>query len=234
MGDELLDPRKRCAGLGAGKRADGKGESFLLAGRTYPKGIEMGAFFPLQEVDAISFDALFTLYDSDPLPTVVINTIGLLHDVSFMPERRVEEVHPKWLCDSLLANAWPTLALAARFSRLMGNDHPLWLCAISNLAGSITANQEGGRYSYRMSKAALDMGVKLWPSWAQRFPQAGVVAVAPGLMDSPMNTPFLSELPAEQLQEPAEVAVKLLNLIKGLSLTQSGQLLDLNGQPLPW
>lgn len=143
MGNELLDPRKWCAGLGAGKRADGKGESFLLAGRTYPKGIEMGAFFPLQEVDAISFDALFTLYDTDPLPTVVINTIGLLHDVSFMPERRVEEVHPKWLCDSLLANAWPTLALAARFSRLMGNDHPLWLCAISDLAGSITSNLEG-------------------------------------------------------------------------------------------
>ncbi len=212
-----------------------RGESFLLAGRTYPKGIEMGAFFPLQEVDAISFDALFTLYDTDPLPTVVINTIGLLHDVSFMPERRVEEVHPKWLCDSLLANAWPTLALAARFSRLMGNDHPLWLCAISDLAGSITANLEGGRYSYRMSKAALDMGVKtLALEWAQRFSQAGVVAVAPGLMDSPMNTPFLSELPAEQLLEPAEVAVKLLNLIKGLSLTQSGQLLDLNGQPLPW
>ncbi|MFM5215209.1 short-chain dehydrogenase, partial [Aeromonas hydrophila] len=58
-----------------------RGESFLLAGRTYPKGIEMGAFFPLQEVDAISFDALFTLYDTDPLPTVVINTIGVLHDV---------------------------------------------------------------------------------------------------------------------------------------------------------
>ena len=212
-----------------------RGESFLLAGRTYPKGIEMGAFFPLPEVDAISFDALFTLYDTDPLPTVVINTIGVLHDVSFMPERRVEEVHPKWLCDSLLANAWPTLALAARFSRLMGSDHPLWLCAISDLAGSIAANLEGGRYSYRMSKAALDMGVKtLALEWAQRFPQAGVVAVAPGLMDSPMNTPFLGELPAEQLQEPAEVAVKLLNLIKGLSLTQSGQLVDLNGQPLPW
>ncbi|HHQ4670983.1 TPA: SDR family oxidoreductase [Aeromonas veronii] len=212
-----------------------RGEPFLLAGRTYPKGIEMEDFFPLPEVDAISFDALFTLYDTDPLPSVVINTIGLLHDVSSMPERRVEEVHPKWMCDSLLANAWPTLALAARFSRLMGDAHQLWLCAISDLAGSITANREGGRYSYRMSKAALDMGVKtLALEWAQRFPRAGVVAVAPGLMDSPMNTPFLSELPADQLLDPAEVAVKLLNLVKGLSLAQSGQLLDLNGQPLPW
>jgi len=79
------------------------------------------------------------------------------------------------------------------------------------------------------------MGVRtLAHEWARSFPQAGVIAVAPGLMDSPMNTPFLTELPAEQWQNPAEVAVKLLNLLNGLSLNQSGQLLDLNGVPLPW
>ena len=79
------------------------------------------------------------------------------------------------------------------------------------------------------------MGVKtLALEWAERFAQAGVIAVAPGLMDSPMNAPLLAELPADQLQDPAKVASKLLNLIDGLSLSQSGQLLDLNGQQLPW
>ena len=222
-------------GTALARELSARGEELVLAGRQLPKGLDPACYFPLQEVDPLSFDALFTLYDTVALPSVVINTVGLLHDINFMPEKRVEEVNPKWLCDSLLANAWPTLAVAARLGRLMAEDSRVWLCAISDLAGSITANLEGGRYSYRMSKAALDMGVKtLALEWAQRFPQAGVVAVAPGLMDSPMNTPFLGELPAEQLQEPAEVAVKLLNLIKGLSLTQSGQLLDLNGQPLPW
>lgn len=212
-----------------------RGEPFLLAGRTHPKGIEAEAFFPLQEVDALSFDALFTLYETEPLPAVVINTIGLLHDINFMPERRVEEVQPKWLCDSLLANAWPTLALAARLGRLMHAEQRLWLCAISDLAGSIAANQEGGRYSYRMSKAALDMGVKtLSIEWAQRFPHAGVIAVAPGAMDSPMNRPFVAEPAAEPFQAPSAVAVKLLNLINGLSMDNSGLLVDLSGQPLPW
>lgn len=210
-------------------------EPFLLAGRNFPTGLAFDAFFPLQEVDGLSFDALFTLYQNEPLPAVVINTIGLLHDINFMPERRVEEVQPKWLCDSLLANAWPTLALAARMSRLMQADQRVWLCAISDLAGSISANQQGERYSYRMSKAALDMGVKtLALEWAQRFPQAGVVAVAPGLIDSPMNTPFLSELPTERLQSPAEVAVRLLDLIARLPLAKSGQLVDLEGHELPW
>ncbi|WP_439835216.1 SDR family oxidoreductase [Aeromonas enteropelogenes] len=212
-----------------------RGESFLLAGRSCPAGIDPGACFPMLEVDELSFNALFTLYDTEPLPRVVINTIGLLHGLDFMPEQRVEQVHPKWLCDSLLANAWPTLALAAHFSRIMNPQHPLWLCAISDIAGSIGANEQGARYSYRMSKAALDMGVKnLALEWARRFPQAGVIAVAPGLMDSPMNNPFLDELPDTSLQAPAAVAGKLLDLIDKLTLSQSGQLIDLDGQPLPW
>lgn len=222
-------------GTALARELSARGEELVLAGRQLPKGLDPACYFPLQEVDPLSFDALFTLYDTVALPSVVINTIGLLHDINFMPEKRVEEVNPKWLCDSLLANAWPTLAVAARLGRLMAEDSRVWLCAISDLAGAIGANEQGERYSYRMSKAALNMGVRtLAHEWARSFPQAGVIAVAPGLMDSPMNTPFLTELPAEQWQNPAEVAVKLLNLLNGLSLNQSGQLLDLNGVSLPW
>ena len=141
-----------------------RGEELVLAGRQLPKGVDPVCYFPLQEVDALSFDALFTLYDTAPLPSVVINTIGLLHDINFMPERRVEEVNPRWLCDSLLANAWPQLALAACLSRRMTVDTRLWLCSLSDLAGSLGGNETGSRYSYRMSKAALNMGQERWPT----------------------------------------------------------------------
>nr|MBP9679110.1 short-chain dehydrogenase [Aeromonas sp.] len=93
-----------------------RGEEWLLAGRQLPKGLDPACYFPLQEVDPLSFDALFTLYDTATLPNVVINTIGLLHDLSHMPERRVEEVTPQWLGESLQANAWPHLALGASLS----------------------------------------------------------------------------------------------------------------------
>ena len=207
-----------------------RGEEWLLAGRQLPKGLDPACYFPLQEVDPLSFDALFTLYDTATLPTVVINTIGLLHDLSHMPERRVEEVTPQWLGESLQANAWPHLALGASLSRL-------WLCTLSDLAGSLEeAHREPARrYSYRMSKAALNMGSRILAAeWAERFPGAGVITVHPGLMDTPMQQPFRQEIDPALLQDPALVAPLLLDLLASLNQAHSGRFVDLRGQPLPW
>ena len=207
-----------------------RGEEWLLAGRQLPKGLDPACYFPLQEVDPLSFDALFTLYDTATLPTVVINTIGLLHDLSHMPERRVEEVTPQWLGESLQANAWPHLALGASLSRL-------WLCTLSDLAGSLEeAHREPARrYSYRMSKAALNIGSRILAAeWAERFPGAGVITVHPGLMDTPMQQPFRQEIDPALLQDPALVAPLLLDLLASLNQAHSGRFVDLRGQPLPW
>ena len=207
-----------------------RGEEWLLAGRQLPKGLDPACYFPLQEVDPLSFDALFTLYDTATLPNVVINTIGLLHDLSHMPERRVEEVTPQWLGESLQANAWPHLALGASLSRL-------WLCTLSDLAGSLEeAHREPARrYSYRMSKAALNMGSRILAAeWAERFPGAGVITVHPGLMDTPMQQPFRQEIDPALLQDPALVAPLLLDLLASLNQAHSGRFVDLRGQPLPW
>lgn len=207
-----------------------RGEEWLLAGRQLPKGLDPACYFPLQEVDPLSFDALFTLYDTATLPNVVINTIGLLHDLSHMPERRVEEVTPQWLGESLQANAWPHLALGASLSRL-------WLCTLSDLAGSLgEAHREPSRrYSYRMSKAALNMGSRILAAeWAERFPGAGVITVHPGLMDTPMQQPFRQEIDPALLQDPALVAPLLLDLLASLNQAHSGRFVDLRGQPLPW
>ena len=216
-----------------------RGEEWLLAGRQSPRGLDPACYFPLQEVDPLSFEALFTLYDGVSLPTVVINTIGLLSDLNHMPERRVEEVDPQWLCESLQANAWPQLALGASLSQLMAPDSHLWLCSLSDLAGSLGGLESNGqgasRYSYRMSKAALNMGARLLAAeWADRFPGAGVITVHPGLMNTPMQQPFLHELDQALLQDPALVAPRLLDLIARLTPAQSGSFLDLQGRPLPW
>ena len=207
-----------------------RGEEWLLAGRQLPKGLDPACYFPLQEVDPLSFEALFTLYDATTLPRVVINTIGLLHDLNHMPERRVEEVSPQWLGESLQANAWPHLALGASLSRL-------WLCTLSDLAGSLEeAHREPARrYSYRMSKAALNIGSRILAAeWAERFPGAGVITVHPGLMDTPMQQPFRQEIDPALLQDPALVAPQLLDLLASLNQAHSGRFVDLRGQPLPW
>jgi hypothetical protein len=92
-----------------------RGEEWLLAGRQLPRGLDPACYFPLQEVDSLSFEALFTLYDSTTLPTVVINTIGLLHDLAHMPERRVEEVTPmaRRVCWPMPGPTWPLVPTSA-------------------------------------------------------------------------------------------------------------------------
>ncbi len=90
-------------------------------------------------------------------------------------------------------------------------------------------------YSYRMSKAALNMGSRILAGeWAGRFPGAGVITVHPGLMNTPMQQPFLQEMDPALLQDPAEVAVRLLDLMATLTPAHSGRFVDLHGQSLPW
>jgi NAD(P)-dependent dehydrogenase (short-subunit alcohol dehydrogenase family) len=208
-------------------------EPFVLAGRHVPPGIEAGATFPMLDVDPLAFEALFTLFER--LPNVIINTIGVLHDLHFMPERRVEEVDPHWLCESVRTNAWPTLALGAYLSQRMTAESDCLLITLSDLEGSLTANQQGEHYSYRMSKAALNMGVKtLALEWRERFPRAAVVALHPGPMHTPLRDPLLTMPPAETVRPPAEVAPLLLDAIRTLGPAHSGQLQDLAGHHLPW
>ena len=113
----------------------------------------------------------------------------------------------------------------------------LWLCTLSDLAGSLKeAHREPARrYSYRMSKAALNMGSRILAAeWAERFPGAGVITVHPGLMDTPMQQPFRQEIDPGLLQDPALVAPQLLDLLASLNQAHSGRFVDLRGQPLPW
>jgi hypothetical protein len=41
----------------------------VAGGQATAQGLDPACYFPLQEVDSLSFEALFTLYDSTTLPT---------------------------------------------------------------------------------------------------------------------------------------------------------------------
>ena len=127
--------------------------------------------------------------------------------------------------------------LGANLSRRMMSQSTLWLCTLSDRAGSLEKGGEEAmcHYSYRMSKAALNMGSRILAGeWAGRFPGAGVITVHPGLMNTPMQQPFLQEMDPALLQDPAEVAVRLLDLMATLTPAHSGRFVDLQGQSLPW
>lgn len=101
------------------------------------------------------------------------------------------------------------------------------LAFITSRMGSIADNGSGGMYGYRMSKAALNMGVK---SLAQDLkPRSiAVAAIHPGQVDTEMTVPFGGGIPRE------EAAAGIVKRIGEMSLENSGSFWHQNGEDLPW
>ncbi|MCH2190683.1 MAG: SDR family oxidoreductase [Gammaproteobacteria bacterium] len=97
---------------------------------------------------------------------------------------------------------------------------------ITSRMGSIADNTSGGRYGYRMSKAALNIAaVSLAHDLASR--QISVGVFHPGLVGTEMIGGFGDIT-------PDQAAVRLATRITELNLQNSGSFWHSNGEILPW
>ncbi|HRL54886.1 MAG TPA: short-chain dehydrogenase, partial [Acidovorax temperans] len=98
--------------------------------------------------------------------------------------------------------------------------------------GSIGDNRLGGWYSYRASKAALNMLVKTASiEVARTHPQAVLVALHPGTVNSALSAPFNG---AEIGRPAADAAGGMLRVLDGLPAEQTGSFHAYSGESLPW
>ena len=103
------------------------------------------------------------------------------------------------------------------------------------MVGSITDNQLGGWYSYRMSKAALNMFIKtLSIEWQRKAPDSIVVATHPGTTDSALSEPFQANIKDGKLYTPELTAERLSRILEELNAEQNGHLLHWDGSVLPF
>ncbi|WP_160154261.1 SDR family NAD(P)-dependent oxidoreductase [Microbulbifer sp. ALW1] len=178
-----------------------------------------------------------------PLPNWVINCCGALHwqsdgqnyVKSHAPEKSVGQCTDDALLQSVATNVLTHLHLAQGFAPLIQRREPLTWVSLSAKVGSIEDNRLGGWYSYRMSKAALNMLVRnLAIEWARKVDHCRVVAVHPGTTDTPLSQPFQENIPAGKLYSPAQTAGRMVSVIRGLREEDHGKLLFWDGTPIPW
>ena len=91
----------------------------------------------------------------------IINTIGLLHDGSVKPEKSISRLDTAGFDKTLTVNVLPTLLLAKYGRKALRDSQQAWFATLSARVGSISDNQLGGWYSYRASKAALNMASQI-------------------------------------------------------------------------
>ena len=162
---------------------------------------------------------------------LVINATGLLHGAGFMPEKKLADLNAEQLLATLRINAIGPALLLRHFSPLLARQRAL-LVMISAKVGSIGDNRLGGWYSYRASKAALNMLVKTAAiELARQQPNTVLVALHPGTVDTALSRPFKGG----EIGRPADTAAaEMLAVIDSLTPADSGQFVAWNGQRLPW
>ncbi len=149
---------------------------------------------------------------------VLINNAGILSnesldDLDFDRMRRQFEV-----------NSLGPLRVTAALRNNLGRGSKVAI--ITSRMGSIEDNTSGGRYGYRMSKAAVNMAGR---SLARDLENDGVaVAVLhPGFVRTDMTD-------HQGLVDAPESAAGLMARIDQLSLQTSGSFWHANGEELPW
>lgn len=168
-------------------------------------------------------------------PDVVFCCAGMLHRVMQMPEKSLSQLSADWLHASVDANILPHIHLAQAVAPLVTRSHPIKWISLSAMVGSLTDNNLGGWYSYRMCKAALNMFVKnLSIEWGRKSPESIVVAQHPGTTDSNLSKPFQAHVAADHLFSAELTASRLVEVMHQLNSHQHGKLLHWDGSILPY
>jgi NAD(P)-dependent dehydrogenase (short-subunit alcohol dehydrogenase family) len=186
------------------------------------------------EVDATDEASIIRAAATVDSLDLVIVTTGMLHDDQQRPERALKELDPANLARSFAINAIAPAIIAKHLIPKMPRDRRTIFAVLGARVGSIGDNRSGGWHSYRASKAALVMLMKnIAIETARARPDAIIVALHPGTVDTAMSKPFQGNVVSEKLFTPAFAAEKLLAVINSLTPSDSGGHFAWDGARIP-
>ena len=154
------------------------------------------------------------------------------------PEKRLAEIDPATMARAFALNSIGPALLLKHFHDLLPVKERGLFAALSARVGSIGDNRLGGWYSYRASKAALNMILRTAAvEVARKRPLAVLAALHPGTVRSRLSAPFVTDAaaPGKRLLEPAEAATHLLAVLDALPADgASGSFHAWDGASVPW
>lgn len=167
-----------------------------------------------------------------PLDLVIVAT-GILHSDELMPEKSMRELSLAKFQHVLQANTiFPALVAKYFLPKLVKNRRAIF-AALSARVGSISDNRLGGWYSYRASKAALNMIIKnLAIEMKMRQKQTIIVGLHPGTVDSKLSKPFQNSVSPGKLFTADDAVAKMLDVVSKLIPENSGKCYAWDGEEI--
>jgi NAD(P)-dependent dehydrogenase (short-subunit alcohol dehydrogenase family) len=210
----------RGIGLELARQYRDRGDTVIAACRRSSGELDDLGVEVVDGVDVTDDSAVGRLADAigDRPLDVLINNAGILSDES------LDDLDFDRIRNQLEVNGIGPLRVTAALRTSLGRGAKVAI--VTSRMGSIDDNTSGGRYGYRMSKAAVNMAGR---SLAHDLKPDGVaVAILhPGFVRTDMTG-------HTGIVDPPESAAGLMARIDELSLDTSGSFWHANGDPLPW
>ena len=160
---------------------------------------------------------------------------GVLQDDTCFPEKRLNDLDPDILQHSVAVNAITPVLWLKHLQRLLQGSHFAVVTVFSARIGSIDDNRRGGWYSYRASKAALNMLIKSAAIEIRRTaPNTSFLVYHPGTTDTPLSRPFQKRIDNDKLLTAMDSAAKLLKVVSSMDRSLAVQFLDWKGLEIAW
>ena len=164
---------------------------------------------------------------------LVLCATGALQFGGKPPEKRLADIDPVRMAQALALNAIGPALFIKHFYALLPLRERALLGVLSARVGSIGDNRLGGWYSYRASKAALNMLVRTAAiEVARQHPLAVLAALHPGTVASALSAPIIGSAEATS---PLQAAHNLLTVLDALPADgASGGFHAWDGSSIPW
>lgn len=160
---------------------------------------------------------------------------GLLHNERCFPEKRIEDFSVDSFTEIMSANALTAMLWLKYLTPLMRSKLSCKITIFSARVGSIGDNQLGGWYSYRASKAALNMLLKCVSiELSRRAKNIKLISFHPGTTDTPLSKPFQKNVAKGKLFDSHFVAGRLLDILDAAELDGELSYLDWQGKTIVW
>lgn len=160
---------------------------------------------------------------------------GLLHSDSVKPEKRLEDFSADSYNEVITANTITPILWLKHLTPLLSSKDNCKITFFSARVGSISENKLGGWYSYRASKAGLNMLLKSAAvELSRRAKNIKLISFHPGTTNSPLSKPFQKNVPKGKLFTSDFVAAQLLNIVSDTVLDGEVSYLDWKGEVIGW
>ena len=163
----------------------------------------------------------------------IIVTTGILHTQNILPEKSLKDLSQDKFFKLYAVNTIGPALIAKYFISKLNYNSKSIFAVLSARVGSISDNYLGGWYSYRCSKAALNMLIKnISIEIRRKNPYPIIVGLHPGTVNSKLSSQFTSNVSKDKVFSADYVVAKMIWVLLNLTKEDTGKLFAWDGKEI--